>query len=405
MAHEVRRHERGAAMTAGGTSPGHMLRLIRSGEAVTRRELQEVLGLSRSTVVHRLDVLLDAGWVRESGVESSTGGRPPTRLEFDEGHAVVLAADLDTTHARAAVLDLGGRPLAESTAPLRVADGPVPVLDRVAEWFRTLLAEAGRSADEVCGIGLSVPGPIDFASGRPVLPPIMPGWDGFPVREHLRQHFDADVLVDNDANLMALGEHAAGYPDSPTFALVKVSTGIGAGAIVGGSVLRGIDGGEGDIGHIRMHGDDAADALCQCGGYGCLAALASGGALARALTALGVPTASGSGVREHLRAGQPDAVRLSRAAGQRVGEVLTTVVSLLNPGVLMIAGDLAESNFVTGMREVLYQRTLPRITRHLDVVTGLLGEQAGLRGAGHLVVDHIYAPAQADARLQKEAGW
>ncbi|HEY8371416.1 MAG TPA: ROK family transcriptional regulator [Pseudonocardiaceae bacterium] len=376
---------------------GHLLQLIRRGHARTRRELQQLTGLSRSTVAQRLDPLLAAGWLRETSQDTSVRGRPPTLLEFDERHAVVLAADLGTTHAHAAVLDLAGHPLAEHTGRLLVTDGPEPVLDTLAGWFRDLLQRSGRGVGEVCGIGLSVPGPVEFETGRVVRPPIMPGWDDYPIREHLQARFDVPVLVDNDANLMALGEHVTGYRDCPAFVLVKVATGIGAGVVVDGALFRGIDGGAGDLGHIRLH--DSGDALCQCGLRGCLAAVASGRALARRLTELGVPTESGSGVREHLRAGQPDAVRLAREAGQRVGEVLTTVVCLLNPGVLMIAGDLAETHFVTGVREVLYQRALPRATRNLQVVTGRLGERAALVGAAHLVVEHRYAPEQVDARL------
>ncbi|MBB4935203.1 putative NBD/HSP70 family sugar kinase [Lipingzhangella halophila] len=384
-------------MAEAPASAGHMLELIRSGKARTRRDLQSLTGLSRSTVLQRLDLLTGAGWVREHGVASSTGGRPPTRLEFNEEHAVVLAADLDTTHARAAVLDLAGRTLAEHTAPLRVSDGPVPVLDTLADWFRSLIGQAERGTTEVCGIGLSVPGPVEFATGLVVRPPMMAGWDGYDIGAHLRSGFDVPVLVDNDANMMALGEQVASYPECPAFVLVKVSTGIGAGVIINGEVYRGIDGGAGDIGHVRITG--AADALCQCGSYGCLAAVASGRALAAALTDEGVPTPSGAGVRERLRADHPSAVRMAREAGQQVGEVLATVVSLLNPEVLMIAGDLADTHFVTGVRELLYQRALPRITRNLKVVTGELGDRAGLRGTGHLVTEYLYAPAQADTRL------
>jgi predicted NBD/HSP70 family sugar kinase len=203
------------------------------------------------------------------------------------------------------------------------------------------------------------------------------------------------VLVDNDANLMAYGEQRAGYPDCSAFALVKVSTGIGAGMIVGGTVYRGIDGGAGDIGHIRV----GADALCRCGSYGCLAAVASGGAVARRLAESGVPAASGSDVRDLLVTGHPEAMALAREAGRQVGDVLATVVTLLNPGVLMIAGDLAGTPFLTGVRELLYQRALPRSTAHLDVVTSRLGERAGLVGAGAMVVEYLYAPERAEERL------
>ncbi|MFF0729186.1 ROK family protein [Streptomyces sp. NPDC004134] len=390
-------------------SAGQLLQLIRTGEATTRAALQEATGLSRSTVAGRLDALQAAGWLRgAAGV--STGGRPSVQLEFDTGHAVVLAADLQTRHGRAAVLDLAGRPLAERTGELRVGDGPEPVLDELGRWFGPLLAEAGRSADEVCGIGISVPGPVDFDTGLVVQPPIMPGWDGYPIQDHMRRSFakhaegpeDVPVLVDNDANLLAYAEQRAGYAGCAAFVLVKVSTGIGAGVVVDGRIYRGIDGGAGDIGHVRLH--DGMDALCACGSYGCLAAVASGRALAGRLTELGVPATSGSDVRDLLAAGQPDAVRLAREAGMRVGEVLATVVTLLNPGVLMIVGDLAGTPFLTGVRELLYQRAMPRTTAHLQVVTPGLGDAAGLAGAGALVVEHLYAPGRADERLAARSG-
>ncbi|MFD3651883.1 ROK family transcriptional regulator [Streptomyces sp. NPDC058620] len=394
-------------MAGNRASAGHLLRLIRSGEATTRGELQQATGLSRSTVGHRLEQLFGAGWLRGSA-GASTGGRPSARLEFDPAHGVVLVADLETRHGRAAVLDLAGTVLAERTGELVISDGPDLALDRLARWFAPLLDEAGTGPDRVCGIGLSVPGPVDQESARIVQPPIMPGWDRFPVQERMREAYAAHVaplpageplpvLLDNDANLMALAEQRANHPGCGAFLLVKASTGIGAGVVVGGEVYRGIDGGAGDIGHIRLH--DRPDALCMCGSYGCLAAVASGRSIAQRLTEAGVPTASGSGVRDHLAAGQPDAVRFAREAGQRIGEVLVTVVTLLNPGVLVLAGDLAGTPFLTGVRELLYQRALPRTTAHLSVTVSALGDRAALAGAATMVVDRLYAPDRADARL------
>ncbi|MPY60723.1 ROK family protein, partial [Streptomyces spongiae] len=382
---------RGRAVKAGShAGAGDLLELVRSGRATTRGALQQATGLSRATVGQRLDRLFRAGWLREGAggpVDSPLGGRPSITLEFDDSHAVVLAADLDTRHARAAVLSLTGEVQAEHTGTLVIEDGPDAVLDELGRWFAALLEKAGQSADAVCGIGLAVPGPVDSDTGRVVQPPIMPGWDGHDIRGRLSRAFaehaggptgptGTPVLVDNDANLMAYGEQRTGYPDCSAFALVKVSTGIGAGVVVGGAIYRGIDGGAGDIGHIRV--PEGADALCKCGSYGCLAAVASGGAVARKLAETGVPAASGSDVRDLLVSGHPEAMALAREAGRHVGNVLATVVTLLNPGVLMIAGDLAGTPFLTGVRELLYQRALPRSTAHLDVVTSRLGERAGL---------------------------
>ncbi|MBC9730617.1 ROK family protein [Streptomyces sp. TRM68367] len=389
-------------------SAGDLLELVRSGRATTRGALQQATGLSRATVGQRLDRLFRAGWLREGAggpVDSPLGGRPSITLEFDDEHAVVLAADLETRHARAAVLSLSGEILAEHSGTLVIEDGPEPVLGELGRWFAELLEKAGRRAAEVCGIGLAVPGPVDSETGRVVQPPIMPGWDGYDIRGRLARAFtehtgtaEVPVLVDNDANLMAYGEQRTAYPDCSAFALVKVSTGIGAGVVVDGSIYRGTDGGAGDIGHIRV--PEGAQAQCRCGAYGCLAAVASGGAVARRLAESGVPAASGSDVRDLLAAGDPGASALAREAGRHVGEVLATVVTLLNPGVLMIAGDLAGTPFLTGVRELLYQRALPRSTAHLDVVTSRLGERAGLVGAGALVVEHLYTPERVEERLR-----
>jgi predicted NBD/HSP70 family sugar kinase len=393
---------------AGQASAGELLELVRSRRAVTRGALQQATGLSRATVGQRLDRLFRAGWLREGAggpVDSPLGGRPSITLEFDDEHAVVLAADLDTRHARAAVLSLSGEILAEHSGTLVVEDGPDVVLGELGRWFGELLEKTGRGTESVCGVGLAVPGPVDTETGRVVQPPIMPGWDGYDIRSRLSraltEHTGAaavPVLVDNDANLMAYGEQRTGYPDCSAFVLVKVSTGIGAGVVVDGAVFRGIDGGAGDIGHIRV--PEGAQTLCRCGSYGCLAAIASGGAVARRLAEAGVPAASGSDVRDLLASGHPDAVGLAREAGRRVGDVLATVVTLLNPGVLMIAGDLAGTPFLTGVRELLYQRALPRSTAHLDVVTARLGDRSGLVGAGAMVVEHLYAPERVEERLR-----
>ncbi|MFJ5275035.1 ROK family protein [Streptomyces sp. NPDC088358] len=398
-------------MTPNQVSAGDLLQLIRSGRANTRADLQRATGLSRSTIGQRLDLLNGAGWLRHT-TGTSTGGRPSHRIDFDRAHASIIAVDLETRHAHAAVLDLSGNILAETTAALDITHGPEEVLDQLARWFPDLIAAAGVEPTRVCGIGLSVPGPVDWEIGRIVEPPIMPGWDRYPIRERLQRAYaehvgphmedgPIPVFVDNDANLMALAEQQANHRDCSAFVLVKVSTGIGAGVVINDAAYRGIDGGAGDIGHIRLH--DRPDAVCMCGSHGCLAAVASGGALARQLTTMGHQTSSGSDVKRLLTEGNPDAINLARAAGRRVGEVLVTVVTLLNPGVLMLAGDLSGAPFVTGVRELIYQRAMPRNTANLQIVTSRLGDHAGLIGAAAMVTDVLYSPARADARLERLA--
>ena len=131
------------------------------------------------------------------------------------------------------------------------------------------------------GIGIGVPGPVEFGSGRPISPPIMPGWDGYPIRERFTQRYRAPVWVDNDVNLLALGEWRSGVASGhDNVVVVKIGTGIGAGIISDGRLHRGAQGSAGDVGHIQVTDDPAV--LCRCGNVGCLEALAGGAALGRA---------------------------------------------------------------------------------------------------------------------------
>jgi predicted NBD/HSP70 family sugar kinase len=390
------------ALTA---TAGQILELVRSGQVRTRRELQEQTGLSRSTLALRLAELTAGGYLREAGLRPGNAGRPAGVLSFVDADKYVLIADLGATHARFALQDASGATLAESSGQLHIEDGPEPVLRAVGDRFEDLLSGAGRSRAGLCGIGISVPGPVDFGSGRLQQPPIMPGWHDFPVAEVLTDAFGVPALVDNDANLMGLGEARYQYPDVPSLLFVKVGTGIGAGLILRGQPERGVAGGAGDIGHIRI-AQPVDGRRCACGATGCLAAHASGGALARQLTERGVPAATSADVVRLVQAGNADAIALVRTAGQLLGEVLATAVAVLNPAVLVIGGAMAltHEHFLLGVRETLYERTVPLATRDLQVASSVLQDRAAIEGARIMVVDHQFSAEAVDSRLGVVAG-
>lgn len=377
--------------------PGEVLSLIRNGDAHTRGDIVDVTGLSRMTVAQRVDALLAADLVREAQAERHTGGRMPKRLEFNADHSRVVSVAVDTRHSQVAVTDLAGHILTMESCSTRVTDGPETVLNVIGEKVTELVHRERLTSRKISGLGISLPGPVDPITSRPSQPPIMPGWDAYPVAEHLQDVLAVPMFVENDANAMALGEQVASYPDCRSLCLVKVSTGIGTGIVIDGSLYRGIDGGAGDIGHVRL--GSHSDAECQCGARGCLAAVASGRAVARALTDLGFPATSGQDVKELLRRGHTDAVRLTHEAGRILGEVIATVVCLVNPGVLVISGDLASSALISGVRETLYPLSLPRATRHLDIKLGVLGEDAAIVGMTRAVIDQVFSPESIDARL------
>lgn len=376
---------------------GTLLRILRDGRPRTRSELASLTGLARSTVTQRVDALLAGGFIGPTGEAASTGGRPPTTFSFRPDARVVLAADLGATHTRLALTDMSGEVLAEERAALEIAAGPETVLDWVIDNGRALLDRVGREETALLGLGIGLPGPVQHATGRAVNPPIMPGWDHFDVPGYVKARLDVPVLVDNDVNIMAVGEHHVAWPTASHLMFVKVATGIGSGIVSEGRVYRGAQGAAGDMGHI--HVPRGADQLCRCGNTGCLEAIASGAALAELLSAEGVPAASARDVVTLSRQGSVPALRALRQAGRDIGEVLAASVNMFNPSVIVIGGALALAgdHLLAGVREVIYQRSLPLATEHLSIVSSVAGESAGVIGAAVLVVEHCLSPEHADA--------
>ncbi len=384
-------------------TPGYLLQLIRRGDARTRTDLVGTTGLARSTVAARIDQLLAEGLISEIGEAPSTGGRPPAVFGFNRDAGVVLVADLGATHARFAVSDLGGTPLAEMSQDLDIAQGPEAVLSAVEKQFVALLKRAERSPDLVRGVGIGVPGPVEFAEGRAVNPPIMPGWDNFPIRDRFVERYQVPVLVDNDVNIMALGEHWVSTPPVNDFVFIKVGTGIGSGLILGGTLHRGAQGAAGDIGHVQIVA--AEGVMCRCGNEGCLEAVAGGRALAMQLTAAGVPAAGSRDVVRLAKTGNGLATMRIREAGRLIGRVVAMIVNTLNPDTIIIGGDVADAGeqLIAGIREVVYQRSTALATSKLVVGQSTLGDRAGITGAAAMVIEYILSPAAVDAALAVEA--
>jgi predicted NBD/HSP70 family sugar kinase len=390
---------------AGGGSVGHVLDVIRRAGGLSRAEIIEQTGLSRSTVATRLDTLQAAGLI-SSGQTTAARGRPPSHFHFRNDQGVLLVADAGATGVRTAITDLGGHIRDDRRAALDITIGPENWLRSVSELLDGLLETAGVTADFVRGIGLAVPGPVDFASASVVSPPIMTGWDGFPIRSWFASRFDCPTLVDNDANAMALGEHHSEFADRDSLVMVKIATGIGAGIIAHGSIYRGADGAAGDIGHIQINPPDdglSADGppVCRCGNTGCLEAYAGGWALLRDLRSHGREVSTIPDVVKLIVAGDPLAVNLVRRAGRFIGNTLSDVVSLFNPSVAVIGGELAAGSdyVINGIRQSVYARSLPLATRKLQIVPARLGDRAGTVGLTSMLTDYIFDIRRVDAQF------
>jgi glucokinase-like ROK family protein len=386
---------------------------VRSSGSRSRAELVERTGLTRGVVAQRVGELLDLGLVVESEVGPSTGGRPPRRVSFraDAGH--LLVADLGATSIDVAVTDLEGRILGHRDEPADVSAGPERCLSRVEELFAEMTSATRDLPGRLWGIGIGVPGPVEFRSGRPVSPPIMPGWDGYPVRERFADRYGAPVWVDNDVNILALGEWRSGIAvGHDNVVVVKIGTGIGAGIISNGRIHRGTQGAAGDVGHIQVV--DAGSIVCRCGNVGCLEALAGGAAIARdgeAAARDGRSDRLAVALEQHGRVtaedvaraasfGDPLAVNLLQVAGHRVGLMLASVVNFFNPSLIVVGGGVAQSGdqLLAAIRETVYRRSLPLATRDLVVQRSSLGALAGVVGASTMVLEQLFS-RDALARL------
>ena len=380
-------------------SPTALLHLLMDGRPRTRAEIVAETGFARSTVRARLDSLLAAGLVEDTGVDVSTGGRPASRFVFNPAAALVLAADVGATHATVGVVDLACRLTTVTEIGLDIADGPTVILPALLKAWQELLPAKDRVP--VVGVGIGLPGPVEHSTGRPNNPPIMPGWDGFDVPAAVRAEFDVPVLVDNEVNLMALGEHTASFGDVDHMIVVKVATGVGAGLISNGVLHRGAAGAAGDLGHVQV--PHSEEVLCRCGNTGCLEAVAAGPAVAATLRDLGLDAHTTADVVHLVRSGNLEAGRVVRQAGRDIGEVLAGSVSMFNPSLVVVGGLMAQAGemLLAGVRESIYRRSLPLATKNLRIVASEAGATAGVLGAAAMVLGHVLSAEVLDARLDE----
>lgn len=356
-------------------------------EPTSRARIARVTGLARSTVGQHVDRLLARGVLDEVETTGSVRGRPPRVLTISPRAGVVAVADVDVDSTRIAVADLRRRVIATDTVEIAIERGPDEVLTEVSQRLRDLLASRATTPAPLRQVVVGLPAPVDFARGRPVRPPIMPGWDGYPVGTRIGTALAAPTAVDNDVNLMALGEASGDRAGLPLMC-VKMATGIGAGLVTAeGRIHRGADGAAGDIGHVRS--PSRQDALCRCGKVGCLEASASLPALTRGL---GIPgSSSGDGARalaDLLASGDAVVLHRVRAAAAEIGEVIATMIHLYNPRTLILSGPLCEQRdeILSGVRAVVYERALPLATRRLVITTSQLGAGAAITGGVTLAV-------------------
>ena len=389
------------------SAEAEVMRALRRQGRISRTEISNITGWSKAKASQEIRSLVNKGYLMEFGEGISQGGRKPGLLQINNQLGYIAGIDIGATSMDIALADVTGLILRRCSESTDVHLSPETVLARCNELLLEIIREQGAAPTQILGIGVGVPGPVDFARGVLVAPPLMPEWENFLIRDFFKKTFtSAFVVVDNDVNIMALGEQRAGDGTGVDhFIFIKIGTGIGAGIISNGKLHRGSDGSAGDIGHICV---DKEGPLCACGNKGCLEAMAAGPAImSKAMEASRngsspllsqIRESRGGVVRPEdvntaCREGDQAALDIIRDSGQMIGDVLAGLVNFFNPSHIFIGGGIANfgNHLLVAIRRAVLQRSLPLATTHLSIKFSKMASNAGVVGAISLALDYLFA--------------
>lgn len=388
------------------SAEAEIIRALRRHGCVTSTDISRITGWSKAKTAQDIRMLTEKGFLVEAGEGVSQGGRRPRLFCMNKNLGFVVGVDIGATSVDVALADISGRILQRCSEPADVRHRPEPFLSRCVEMIFHLMGVQGCNAEQILGIGIGVPGPVDFARGVLVAPPLMPEWENFSIRGFVTKFFpNAFVVVDNDVNIMALGEQRAGDGiNVDHFLFVKIGTGIGAGIVSNGKIHRGSTGCAGDIGHICV---DKNGPVCRCGNTGCLEAMAAGPAIAEKAMQAAISGASPllrnmmeqnggilrpEDVNAACREGDQTALEIIRTSGQMIGDVLAGLVNMFNPSHIFIGGGIANfgNHLLVTIRRAVLRRSLPLATRHLSINFSRMGGDAGITGAIALALEYLF---------------
>jgi glucokinase-like ROK family protein len=391
--------------------------LIRfAGKGISRSDIAEELGLTRAGVTIIVNDLLDSGIILETASRSTPSGRPPVVLELNPDYGLVAAIDMGATHLSVAVGDFSARIIQETEQPFRIDNGPEKCLGEVNLALQAIVEKCGIQIKDLSAVGVSVPGPVVTDAGMVMAPPIMPGWDRFPIRDTLENLWKISVTINNDADLGALGEWAYGAGrGEKNLAFIKVGSGIGAGLIIDQQIYVGSTGSAGEIGHLTI---DKNGPLCTCGNYGCLEAFASGSAIeiqAQKLVESGKRTLltnshenniTVSDVADAARRGDLAAQEIIKRSGTFIGIAIAGLINLVNPSTVIIGGGVAQvGDLLTGpIRQEVRERSLRASEHVVRITTAMLGRRSSLIGALVQAINiAVHDSIERKARFPKNA--
>ena len=406
---------------SGPAAGAAIFRIIKNIGPLSRTEIVKKTGLSKSTVSVHTKKLLEMGLIKRAEVENkSVGsvGRNRELLKFAKDNGYIIAVDLGATSLDVALCNLDAEIIEVKQREVLVNNGPKTVMAQVDQLIKELLKSNSISQKKIFGIGMGVPGPVEFSRGLPVSPPIMPGWHLTPLKKILQEKYSCPAFIDNDVNVMAVGEKHAGLAqDISNFIFIKIGTGIGAGIICEDKLYRGSKGCAGDIGHIGIEGEEE---LCPCGNKGCLEVVAAGPAIAKKAKAAarnresefllallnekGDITAEdvGQAVKNNDRA----SIEIVKSSGQKIGQVVSRLVNFYNPSLIIIGGGVAKigNYLISAVKEEVLRRSTSLAVQDLKIELSQKNDEIGVIGAAAMAVNEIYSHDNVTEMMYLDSG-
>nr|WP_210768142.1 ROK family transcriptional regulator [Cellulomonas humilata] len=360
---------------------------------LTQVELSEATGLSQATVSTIVRELLAAGVVDTATTTRS--GRRAQMVTLARRVGLAAGVQIGHRHLRLVLGDFSHQVIAEQTLPLPADHRVDTSLDRVALLVVDLVERVGASLDDVVGLGVGLPAPVDASTGMVSVRGIMPGWDTVHIGQVLSKRLGRPVYVDNDANLGAIAESTLGaarqYSDS---VFVRASYGTGAGIVINGQVHRGVAGTAGEIGHVQVA---FPGELCRCGNRGCLDTVVGASALIDRLRVSSGPLALRDVVQRAID-GDERCGKVVAEAGAMIGMVVAGLGVAVNPQLVVVGGELAETGelLLRPLREAVRRNVLLNQIAPLEVVAASLGSRAEVIGALVLALQSTALPLRVD---------
>lgn len=370
----------------------------------TQAELVESTGLARMTVHDRLDALERIGLVGQASQNAETGGRPARRYQIATDFGRVLIADLGTSVIRTGVASMEGTLLATGSVEAAAFDDPARALDEVATAFTRY---AAMGTVPVRGVCIGLPVPVDPTIGEPRTGPSTANWSGVDVRAGLRGFTDGPVLLHHDADLAALAEQRLAHPNADVLMFIKVGMGIGCSVVWDGQPMSGEHGAAFEIGHVPRampHARGPERIKCPRGHSNCLETVAGGRAIAASLTWEGISASSSIEIMNLAVAGNTSVRDALVDTGREVGQAVCGLVNMLDPGVVVVGGNLTTYSDLVyqGFRETALTDVSRVVRDSVRIVPARLGMAGGLTGGAMVVLDRLYSAEGLDELINAD---